>query len=105
MTRQERLQRLYQRALEQLGSVDDEFRQRLYEDLRLQVEYPNEYVAYADQWVEPGRGQPRRLDRQVLAHGSDMEQVLQAVRQQGNADDQPWLMDYFRDTESGTVLL
>ena len=52
MTSQERLQAVFRSALAQLGEIDDEFRQRLYEDLRLQVEYCNEYVAYADEWSE-----------------------------------------------------
>jgi hypothetical protein len=104
MTNQERLQEIYRKALAQLGELDEEFQQRLYQDLRLQVEYENEYVAYADEWVEQGAGGARRLTRHVLAHGQDIGEVLKAIRQRDKALPR-WEIAFMREHEGSTVML
>jgi hypothetical protein len=43
---------------------------RIREDARLQFDYPGETVAYVDSWR--GRGQNRRLTREVIAHAADV---------------------------------
>jgi hypothetical protein len=103
-TKQERLEEYYQSALRQVGKIGDEFRQSIYEDLRLQVEYPNEYVAYFDEWIEEGRGKKRRLVRHVLGHGTDIVAVYKTVQEPANAD-KDWVLLFFQDGESDTVYM
>jgi hypothetical protein len=47
------------------GDLSAAARSRLREDLRLQLEYPDRYVAYIDTWTGQGEGQC--LVRQVVA--------------------------------------
>jgi hypothetical protein len=81
------LRHMYDGALAQLGVVEPEYGQPLLEDLRLQVQYPREFVAYLDEWVEQGRGKARRLLRSVICHSQDISAVLDAVDRGGYADD------------------
>jgi hypothetical protein len=48
---------------------------RIREDTRLQFDYPGETVAYVDTWK--GRGQHRRLTREVVAHAADVAAFYQ----------------------------
>jgi hypothetical protein len=71
------LERLLERSLQQTGSLDPAARALLRENLRLQLHYPGQYVAYLDR----RKGAPARgaLTRRVLAHGRSPEEVEAAV--------------------------
>ena len=92
-----RLQAIYEDALRQLGNDDPELGQPLREQLRLQVEYPNEYVAFRDEWIEAGQGETRRLIRHVIGHGKDFCQVYNDARQGGQLDDPQVMILYFEE--------
>jgi hypothetical protein len=70
----------YQRALANSFPRDasDEARQALYADLKLQYDYPYEFVLFYDTWSEGDHGQ---LTRTILAHGNDPAPLQEAYRQ------------------------
>src|SRR5438552_2906161 len=43
------------------------------DDLRLQQDYPGEYVAYLESWT--GKGNTRALVRRIVAHGTSLKTV------------------------------
>jgi hypothetical protein len=103
MTKQERLEEWYRSFLAQMGAISPEFRQRIYEDLRLQIEYPGEFVAYRDEWLEKGPGESPKLVRHVLAHCPDIGDILDIVRQQGRAEPH-WLITLTEEEGDGRTV-
>ncbi|MCI0457677.1 MAG: hypothetical protein L0Z62_11965 [Gemmataceae bacterium] len=55
------------------GDLSAAARSRLREDLRLQLEYPDRYVAYLDTWS--GRGEAQCLRRQVVADAHSLPEL------------------------------
>lgn len=64
-------------ALAEAGDLPPEARERLREDLRLQFDYPGEYVAYLDSWKT--QRQTRRLLRRVIAHSLSLKDLYEAL--------------------------
>jgi hypothetical protein len=104
MTTEERVERMLRCALDQLGEVDAEFRQRIREDLRCQVEYGGQYVAYFDEWLEGEKETPRRLIRHVLCQSPHISDVLGALQKQGRTAAQRWLVSFFQGPTNSTVM-
>lgn len=67
------LEEAFRQSLRERGELHPEARQVLYEDLRLQFDYPGKYVVFMDRWK--GRGSSRTLDRQILAHSTSLVEV------------------------------
>ena len=57
----------------------------LREDLRLQFDYPGQYVAYLDDWV--GTNGARTLTRRVIQAGPRYPDVWEATRNHPRADE------------------
>lgn len=75
-----------QHALRAAGDLSPQAQELLRNDLRLQFDFPGEYVAYRDQWKKH-RKKPT-LVRQVLAHGSSplhLQNVLSTLPPQERA--------------------
>jgi len=89
------LQSTLEDSLSQLGIVDPELGQSLCEQLRFQVEYPNQYVAFRDEWVDNGQNGARRLIRTALCHGNDLCEVYDAARIAGHLADPRVQVLYF----------
>ena len=103
MTKQERLEEWHRSFLAQTGAISPEFRQRIYEDLRLQIEYPGEFVAYWDEWLEKGPGESPKLVRHLLAHGPDFGEVYDVLEQRGKAEP-PWEMTLTQEDDDGRTV-
>jgi len=57
-----------QNLVREYGHLPPQAFARLREDVRLQFEYPDQYVAYIDSWQRTGSG--RQLVRKVIAHSA-----------------------------------
>jgi hypothetical protein len=77
--------------------------QCIYEDLRLQIEYPGEFVAYRDVWIGKGRGEAPKLVRHVLVHCQDIGEILGVVRQQGRGVPR-WLITLTEEENDGRTV-
>jgi hypothetical protein len=100
VTKQERLEECYRGFLADLGNISPEFRQCIYEDLKLQFEYPGEWVAWYDEWLEQGRGKPPKLVRHLIAHGQDFGKVYDVLEQLGR-DGPDWQMTLTEEENDG----
>ncbi len=79
---EQRLNELFERAREQLGNLDFEACQVLREDIRLQLLYPGEYVAFVDLWKSYNETQ--RLVREVIIHSLSAAEISLRTRNISN---------------------
>lgn len=68
---------LCEEALRDVGQASAATKDRLVEDLRLRFEYPGQYAAYLDRFETVSKLQ--RLNRELVAHSSDLADVQQAI--------------------------
>lgn len=72
-----KLRRMYENRKPQQKGLDDEGRQVIYQNLRLQVVYPDEFVVWTDTWEK--RGKKRTLVRKVLGHAPSYEGLVRLL--------------------------
>src|SRR4051794_31673646 len=76
MTREDFLEFALSIINEKLSSAA---RQNLLANFGLQYDYPNEYVAFLDDWE--GEGRKRRLIRRLVGHSPDVKTVSDLISQ------------------------
>lgn len=64
-------------ALQQTPGLHPDGQAILREDFRLQVEYPNEYVAFIDSWKTQKNG--RQFVRRIIAHAKSLPPIHKAI--------------------------
>jgi hypothetical protein len=70
MSREDFLKLAFSVVKDKLSSAG---RQNLQANFELQYDYPDEYVAFFDEWE--GEGRKRRLNRRLLGHSPDMKVI------------------------------
>jgi hypothetical protein len=67
------------------ADISDEQRLLVRADLRLQFDYPGQYVAFLDEWS--GAGSARTLSRLVIHAGPNYQDVWEATRTHPRAEE------------------
>jgi hypothetical protein len=98
-----KLMRLYQEALPVMKPIDDEDRQKLYQNLRLEVLHPGEFVVWTDTWKKSGKN--RTLVRKILGHASSYEGLLAIMNKQHLWGDDNVQYLFIDDPDNPTVIL
>lgn len=71
-------------AAEKEQKLSHAARVNLRANYEVQYDYPNEYIAFLDDWS--GKGRNRRLDRRIVAHSTDMKTVSDAIAKLSHED-------------------
>jgi hypothetical protein len=100
MTREEFLKLAFSVVKDKLSSAG---RQNLQANFELQYDYPDEYVAFFDEWE--GEGRKRRLHRRLLGHSPDMGVISDLIVSLSPEDRLRVQFQYVHDPFTGEVLL
>jgi hypothetical protein len=92
-----RFEKLVREALEQASDLPPTAQARIREDLRLQADYPGQYVAYVDSWKARHKG--RQLHREVVAHAQTLPDLHRRLSQLPAEIQAKASIDYVLDPE------